>query len=135
MGANRQTRERACDSFTLMNSALGPLNRRLGNVPNRRFKWPKKTPAARPALLNTGDKKDFRPCDKAGLPERFPDAGTELLPAERAAELASFNTVMQIAEGVFPCTRLLRAMVIDVRFVGLCMRAKRFRSLNCLMLL
>jgi hypothetical protein len=34
-----------------MNSALGPLIRRLGTGPNRRVNRPKKTPATRPASI------------------------------------------------------------------------------------
>jgi hypothetical protein len=34
-----------------MNSALGPLIRRLGLIPNRRVNRPKKTPATRPASI------------------------------------------------------------------------------------
>jgi hypothetical protein len=44
--------EIAVNLFTLMNSALGPLNPRLGFTPNRRFNRPKKTPAARPASIS-----------------------------------------------------------------------------------
>jgi hypothetical protein len=52
--------------FTLMNSALGPLIRRLGWKPNRRVNRPKKTPATRPALIGKAEE----------LPSnRWPEAG------------------------------------------------------------
>jgi hypothetical protein len=41
--------------FTLMNTALGPLIRRLGFLPNRRVNRPKKTPAIEPARFTKVD--------------------------------------------------------------------------------
>jgi hypothetical protein len=48
--------------FTLMNTALGPLIRRLGFLPNRRVNRPKKTPAEEPARFWKEDGADNSAC-------------------------------------------------------------------------